>query len=102
MRVRVRGGGSATGKDCLVDLVIQLIVGVIAGFLAVVAVYRTIPDTVLAWVGVVVLGLLGGWVGGLLADLLGLDAVNWIGSIVIAFAAAVAFLLALQRVSPSK
>ena len=84
------------------DLIVQLIVGVIAGFLAVVVIYRTIPRTALAWVGVLVLGLLGGWVGGLLADLLGLDAANWIGSIVIAFAAAVAFLLAIQRVSPSK
>lgn len=84
------------------DLVVQLIVGVIAGFLAVVAVYRMIPRSVQAWVGVLVLGLLGGWVGGLLAGLLGLDAANWIGSIVIAFAACVAFLLAIQRVAPSK
>jgi uncharacterized membrane protein YeaQ/YmgE (transglycosylase-associated protein family) len=84
------------------DIVISLVLGVAAGFLAVLVMYRTIPNDVLGWLGAIVIGLAGGWVGGWLADLVGLEAVNWLGSFIIAFIAAVILLMLLQRVAPAR
>lgn len=84
------------------DLLLSLVLGVVAGFLAVVVVYRTIPSSPLAWAGAILVGLLGGWIGRIVANLVGLEAANWLGSLVIAFVAALALLLALRKVAPAK
>ena len=82
------------------DIVLWLVIGAIAGIAAVLVMYRSIPDNPIEWAGAIGIGLLGGWLGGWLGDMIGLEAVNWIGSIVIAFVAAVLMLLLLKRVSP--
>jgi uncharacterized membrane protein YeaQ/YmgE (transglycosylase-associated protein family) len=64
------------------------------------AVYRSVPNTPWEWVGAVLVGLIGGWVGGFLANLLGLQAVNWLGSLVVAFIGAALILLAVRRMTP--
>ncbi|HLT18045.1 MAG TPA: GlsB/YeaQ/YmgE family stress response membrane protein [Thermomicrobiales bacterium] len=84
------------------DIILWLALGAVAGFLAVLVVYRTIPDTPMEWAGALIVGLIGGWVGGFVADLLDLKAVSWLGSLVIAFAAALALLMLLRRVSPGR
>jgi uncharacterized membrane protein YeaQ/YmgE (transglycosylase-associated protein family) len=83
-----------------VDIVIWLIVGAIAGIAAVLVMYRSIPDTPFEWIGAIGIGLVGGWLGGWVGDLIGLEAVNWIGSIVIALVAAILLLMLLRRVAP--
>lgn len=82
------------------DLVLWLVLGAVAGVAAVLIMYRSIPDTPVEWLGAIGIGLLGGWLGGWVADLIGLEAVNWIGSLVIAFAAALLVLMLLRRVAP--
>jgi uncharacterized membrane protein YeaQ/YmgE (transglycosylase-associated protein family) len=82
------------------DIVLWLVIGAIAGVAAVLVMYRSIPDTPIEWAGAIGIGLVGGWLGGWLGDIIGLEAVNWIGSIVIAFVAAVLLLMLLKRVSP--
>ena len=84
------------------DLVISLVLGLIAGVLAVTFVYRSIPNNPMALLGALVIGLIGGWVGSWLANLIGLEAVNWLGALVIAFLAAIGILLLLKRVAPGK
>lgn len=84
------------------DIVLWLVLGAIAGFLAVLVIYRTIPDTPIQWFGAIVVGLIGGWLGGWVTDLVGLEAVNWLGSLVIAFVAAIALLMLLERVAPER
>jgi uncharacterized membrane protein YeaQ/YmgE (transglycosylase-associated protein family) len=86
----------------MMDTVLWLALGAVAGFAAVLVMYRSIPNTPLEWVGSVAIGLVGGWIGGWASDLIGLEAVNWIGSLVIAFAAAVLVLMLLRRVAPGK
>jgi uncharacterized membrane protein YeaQ/YmgE (transglycosylase-associated protein family) len=46
--------------------------------------------------------LIGGWLGGWAADVLGLQAVNWLGALVIAFVSAVLVLMLLRRIAPSR
>lgn len=46
------------------DFVLWLVLGAVAGILAVVAMYRTIPTKLREWVGALGIGLLGGWLGG--------------------------------------
>ncbi len=75
--------------------------GIVAGILAVTVVYRSVPTNPMALIGALVIGLIGGWVGGWLANLLGLESVNWIGSLVIAFLGALIILLLLKKVAPS-
>lgn len=82
------------------DIVLWLVLGVIAGVAAVLVMYRSIPDTPAEWAGAVLVGLVGGWLGGVAADFLGLEAASWIGSLVLAFVAAVAVLMLLRRISP--
>jgi len=83
-----------------VDIVLWLVLGAIAGVAAVLVMYRSIPDTPIEWAGAVLIGLAGGWVGGIAADFLGLEAVSWIGSLVLAFVAAVLLLMLLKRIAP--
>jgi uncharacterized membrane protein YeaQ/YmgE (transglycosylase-associated protein family) len=82
----------------MVDTILWLGLGVVAGALAVLAVHRTLPRDVWQWVGALVLGLIGGWLGGWLAGLIGLEAVSWLGSLIIAFLAATGVLLLLRKV----
>ncbi len=82
------------------DTLVWLAVGVVAGILAMFVVYRTAPNTVWEWVGTVLIGLVGGWVGGLLANVLGLQSVNWLGSLVVAFIGALIVLFILRRMAP--
>lgn len=79
------------------DIILWLILGAVAGVAAVLVMYRSIPDTPIEGIGAIGIGLFGGWLGGWAADLIGLEAVNWIGSLVIAFVAA---LLLLRRIAP--
>ncbi len=82
--------------------IIWLITGLIAGALAMFAVYRTIPREPATLIGALVIGLLGGILGGWVADLIGLDAVSWIGSIVVAFAGAFVILWLINRATPGR
>lgn len=82
------------------DLLLRLVLGLVAGVLGMLAVYRAIPSTPMAWIGAVVVGLIGGWLGGLLANVLGLTAVNWIGSLFVAFVGVVLVLLLLRSMTP--
>lgn len=82
------------------DIILWLVLGAVAGFAAVLIMYRSIPDTPIQWVGAIGIGLIGGWLGGWLADVLGLESVNWIGSLVVAFVGALLILILLRRISP--
>jgi uncharacterized membrane protein YeaQ/YmgE (transglycosylase-associated protein family) len=75
-------------------LITWLIIGAIAGAIA----SRIVPGrTPGGMLGALAVGVLGGIVGGLVLDLLGVgDDYNWIGSIVVATAGAVAILYALR------
>lgn len=84
------------------EIIVWLVLGIVAGFLAVLVMYRSIPSTPWQWVGALVIGLFGGWLGGWLTNLLGLEAVNWLGALVIAFVGALAVLMLLQRIAPSR
>ena len=89
-----------TSDQFLNALLASLVVGVVAGVLAIFAVYRAVPNTSWEWVGAILLGLVGGWVGDLLARVLGLASVNWLGSLIVAFIGAALILLALRRMTP--
>ncbi|HET7034170.1 MAG TPA: hypothetical protein VFI42_00665, partial [Thermomicrobiaceae bacterium] len=71
------------------EIILWLVLGAVAGFLAVLVMYRTIPNTVLQWIGAIGVGLIGGWIGGWVTGVVGLEAVNWLGSLILAFVAAV-------------
>lgn len=79
------------------DLIVRLVIGLIAGVAALYAVYRTLPSEPMGWVVALAVGLIGGIVGGWLADLLGLAAVGWLGALVVAFAGAALILWLLRR-----
>ncbi len=84
------------------EIIVWLVLGVVAGFLAVLVMYRSIPTTLWQWAGALVIGLFGGWLGGWVTNLLGLRAVNWLGALVIAFAGALVVLMLLRRIAPSR
>jgi uncharacterized membrane protein YeaQ/YmgE (transglycosylase-associated protein family) len=79
----------------LTAIVLWLVVGLIAGFLASVVMrgggYGVIGD--------IVVGLVGALIGGFLAGLLGLGTSNLIGSIIIAFIGACILIAILRAVS---
>lgn len=77
--------------------ILWLILGLVAGVAALFAIYRTIPREPSGLVAALVIGLAGGAIGGWIADVIGLDAVNWIGSLVVAFVGAVLILWLLRR-----
>jgi uncharacterized membrane protein YeaQ/YmgE (transglycosylase-associated protein family) len=83
-----------------VDLIMSLIVGGVAGAIALFVVHRRLPSEPMEWVGAILVGIIGGWLGGLLFGALGLEGVNIVGSIVVAFVGAAIILLLLQRMSP--
>jgi uncharacterized membrane protein YeaQ/YmgE (transglycosylase-associated protein family) len=74
-----------------------LVVGVIGGMLAMLAVYRTFPSQAAQWIMALVIGLLGGWLGGVLLRVLGLAEANWVGSLVVAFAGATIILTLIRK-----
>ena len=61
------------------DVVLWLVLGLAAGVLALLAMYRTIPRDLVGWLGALVVGVAGGLFGGWLANLIGLRAANWLG-----------------------
>lgn len=75
----------------------MLIVGVVGGVLGMLAVVRRLPSEPMQWVGALVIGLLGGWLGGWLLGVLGLEQVNWLGSLVVSFVGAALILLAIRE-----
>jgi uncharacterized membrane protein YeaQ/YmgE (transglycosylase-associated protein family) len=79
------------------DIVVWLVLGLAAGVLALLAMYRTFPRDAIGWLGALVVGVLGGLLGGWLANLIGLRAANWVGAIVIAFVGAAIILWLLRR-----
>jgi uncharacterized membrane protein YeaQ/YmgE (transglycosylase-associated protein family) len=84
------------------DFVIWVVTGVLAGVVALLIVYRSIPRDVLGWVGALGIGLLGGLLGGWVANLLGLEAANWLGSFVIALLAALGILYLVRKAGISR
>jgi uncharacterized membrane protein YeaQ/YmgE (transglycosylase-associated protein family) len=82
------------------DFILWVIIGLIAGVLAMLVVFRTIPRDPWQWAGAIVTGLVGGVVGGWVTDALGVEATNWIGAIVIAALGAVGVLMLIQRMHP--
>jgi uncharacterized membrane protein YeaQ/YmgE (transglycosylase-associated protein family) len=83
------------------DLIIGIIVGAIAGVAALYVVHRRTPSEPLEWIGAILVGIIGGWLGSFLFGLIGLGEVNIIGSIVVAFVGALIIVLAIQRLAPS-
>lgn len=79
------------------DYVIWVLIGLVAGVLALLIVYRTIPRDIWGWAGALVIGLAGGLIGGWIANILQLETVNWIGSFVVALIAAIGILWLIRR-----
>lgn len=79
------------------DVVLWLVLGLVAGVLALFAVHRTVPREPSGWLGALVVGVVGGLVGGWLAGLIDLETVSWLGSLVVAFVGAVLILWLLRR-----
>lgn len=79
------------------DLTLWLILGLLAGGVAVLVVHRAIPGDLRQIAGALVVGLAGGGLGGWLSDLVGLRAVSWLGSLLLAFAGAWLILQVLRR-----
>ena len=78
------------------DVLLWLGLGLVAGGLALFAVYRTLPREP-AGLSALAVGVVGGMVGGWVTDLVGLEAATWLGSLVIAFAGAVLILWLVRR-----
>ena len=81
------------------NLLLWLIIGLVAGVLALFAIYRSVPREPSGWLTALAVGLAGGALGGWVADILDLEAVSWLGSLVVAFAGAAALLWLLRRVT---
>ena len=78
-------------------LIVWLLLGFIAGGVASMIVPGRTPGRT---IGALVVGILGGILGGWVLDLLGAgDNLNWIGSLVVAIAGAVAVLYALRAMN---
>ena len=84
------------------ELIWSILFGLLAGVLALLAVYRTFPKDIWGWIGALVIGIIGGWLGSMLFTVLGLEAVNWIGSLVVAFLGGVVILLLIGRLTSQK
>lgn len=84
----------------MLDLISGLILGFAAGILAVIVIYKAIPKEPMALIGAGIVGLIGGLIGHWVANLLGIESVNWLGSLVIGFLGAVGILMLIQRMNP--
>jgi uncharacterized membrane protein YeaQ/YmgE (transglycosylase-associated protein family) len=76
-------------------LIVWLIVGAIAGYLA----SKVLTGKGMGIIWDIVVGILGAFVGGFLAGLVGISATNIIAEIVIAFVGAVILLLVFRAVT---
>jgi uncharacterized membrane protein YeaQ/YmgE (transglycosylase-associated protein family) len=80
-------------------IVWTLLAGMIGGVLGMLAVFRSFPSAPAQWIGALVIGVLGGWLGGALLSVLGLEKANWVGSLVVAFAGAVLILMGISKMT---
>lgn len=76
------------------NLLVSLLIGLIAGWLA----GNFVRGRGFGIVGDTIIGLIGGLIGGLLAGLLGIEASNTLGSILVSFFGAVVFLAVAKAV----
>ena len=88
--------------NLVTDVLLWLSIGAAAGVLALLVTFRTVPKTSWQWLGAVLVGVCGGWLGGFVANLLGLETVNWLGSLVVAFAGAVGIIALIRRTRPTR
>jgi uncharacterized membrane protein YeaQ/YmgE (transglycosylase-associated protein family) len=79
------------------SLLVWLVVGVIAGFLA-----SRVMRGAYGLLGDLIIGLVGAVIGGFLADLLGLGATNLLGSIILAFIGACLLIAVLRAVAGTR
>lgn len=84
------------------NVLLSIVLGLVAGVLAMLAVYRTFPQDVWGWIGALLVGMIGGWAGRWLFNILGLEVVNWLGALVVAFIGASVVLLLLRRLGPQQ
>ena len=84
---------ATAGMSTLSALIVMIIIGAIAGWLA----GQIMKGSGYGLIGNVVIGIIGAVVGGLLAGLLGLGAYNLIGEIIIATVGAIICILVWQR-----
>lgn len=82
------------------DLVLWLVMGLIAGVLAMIAVFKSIPRRPESWIVALGAGLLGGWLGGWIGDRIDLTASGPIASLLIAFLGAYVILWFMRRAVP--
>jgi uncharacterized membrane protein YeaQ/YmgE (transglycosylase-associated protein family) len=97
----VRFDDIAGRSGFVVDTVLWLVLGLIAGVAAMFAIYRSFPSKAQGWIAALVIGIVGGWLGGWLTDLIHLEAVSWLGSLVVAFAGACLLLWILRKALPA-
>jgi uncharacterized membrane protein YeaQ/YmgE (transglycosylase-associated protein family) len=79
----------------MVNLIVWLIIGAIAGFLA----SKVLTGKGMGLIWDIVVGIIGAWVGGFLAGLAGISASNIFIEIVIAFVGAVILLVVFRAVT---
>lgn len=84
------------------ETIVWIVFGLIAGAIATLIVFRTIPRTPWSWSGALIAGLIGGWLGGLVTELIGLEAVNWLGAFIVALIGTTALLFLLRRLLPQR
>ena len=84
--------------DTVTILVSWIIVGLIGAALGLFTAYRTLPRRPGEWIGVCITGFVGGWIGGFVLAGVGLQPVSWLGSLALAYLAAVVVFVALRRV----
>ncbi len=83
------------------DIIVRLLIGLAAGVLATVVVFRAVPRNPWHLAGALLAGVAGGALGGWVADLVGLEATSWVGALVIALLGAVGILMLLKRLEPT-
>jgi uncharacterized membrane protein YeaQ/YmgE (transglycosylase-associated protein family) len=84
------------------ETVVWIVLGLIAGVIAMVIVFRTIPRTPWSWTGALLAGLAGGWLGGLVTEVVGLEAVNWLGAFIISLIGTTLLLFLVRRLLPGR
>ena len=83
------------------DTVLWLLIGLIAGALAMFAVFKQLPRRPESWIVALAAGLLGGWLGGWVGDRIDLTASGPVASLVVAFLGAYVILWFMRRAVPS-